>query len=158
MSYPVPVTGLVSIFLYACESSTLIAKLEKRMQALEMRCYGRLLNILYKDHATLGGRKIQAAVREYDELLALVRKWKLRWFCHVSRSSGLAKMILQGIEKGKKEEVDIRRGGKAILKSGQEWTLPAQQGQLKTRQGGKALLHSCYCCCSLESDRSIFAV
>ena len=29
-----------------------------------------------------------------------------------------------------------------ILKSGQEWTLPAQLGQLKTGQGGKGLLLS----------------
>ena len=29
------------------------------------------------------------------------------------------------------EEVDRRRGGKTISKSGQEWTLPAQLGQLR---------------------------
>ena len=34
---------------------------------------------------------IQAATEEYDELLTLVKKGKLRWFGHVSRSSGLAK-------------------------------------------------------------------
>ena len=33
-----------------------------------------------------------------------------------------------------------RRGGKTISKSGQEWTLPAQLGQLKTGQDGKGLL------------------
>ena len=32
------------------------------------------------------------------------------------------------------------RHGKTILKSGQEWTLPAQLGQLKTGQRGKGLL------------------
>ena len=37
-------------------------------------------------------------------------------------------------EKKKEEEVDRRRGGKTILKSGQEWTFPAQQGRLKTGQ------------------------
>ena len=31
-------------------------------------------------------------------------------------------------------------GGKTISKSGQEWTLPAQLGQLKTGQDGKGLL------------------
>ena len=43
-------------------------------------------------------RKIKAAIGEYDELLALVKKRKLRWFGHVSRSSGLAKTTLQGTE------------------------------------------------------------
>ena len=35
---------------------------------------------------------------------------------------------------------DIRRGGKTILKSGQEWNLSAQLGQLKTGEGRKGLL------------------
>ena len=134
---------VISIFLYACESWTLTAELEKRTQALEMRCYRRLLNISYKDHVTNEEvrRKIQAAIGEYDELLTLVKKRRLRWFGHVSRSSGLAKTILQGTVKGKKEkEADRRRGGKTISKSGQEWTLPAHLGQLKTGQDGKGLL------------------
>ena len=40
---------VISIFLYACESWTLSAELEKRTQAYEMRCYRRLLNISYKE-------------------------------------------------------------------------------------------------------------
>ena len=40
----------------------------------------------------------------------------------------------------KQEEVDRRRGGKAILKIGQGWTLPAQQGQLKTGQEWKGII------------------
>ena len=97
---------VISIFLYACESWTLTAELEKRTQAFEMRCYRRLLNISYKDHVTNEEvrRKIQAAIGEYDELLTLVKKRKLRWFGHVSRSSGLAKTILQGTVKGKKQK------------------------------------------------------
>ena len=41
---------------------------------------------------------------------------------------------------------DRRRGGKTILKSGQEWTLPVQLGQLKTGQGGKGSLLIHLCC------------
>ena len=60
-----------------------------------MRYYWRLLNISYKDHVTNEEvrRKIQAAIGEYDELLNLVKKRKLRWFGHVSRSSGLATFL-----------------------------------------------------------------
>ena len=43
-------------------------------------------------------------------------------------------------EREKKKEADRRRGEKTISKSGQEWTLPAQLGQLKTCQDGKGLL------------------
>ena len=116
---------VTSIFLYAFESWTLTAELEKRTQSFEMRCYRRLLNISYKDHVTNEEvcRNIQAAIGEYDEHLTLVkkRKRKLRWFGHVSRSSDLAKTILHGTVKGKrKKEADRRRGGKTISKSGQK--------------------------------------
>ena len=97
---------VISIFLYACESWTLTAELEKRTQAFEMTCYRRLLNISYKDHVTNEDvrRKILAAIGKYDELLTLVKKWKLRWFEHVSMSSGLAKAILQGKVQGKRRK------------------------------------------------------
>ena len=45
-------TLILSTFLYACESWTLTAGIERRIQALEMRCYRRRLNISYKDHVT----------------------------------------------------------------------------------------------------------
>ena len=48
-------------------------------------------------------RKIQAAIGEYDELLTLVKKRKLRWFGHVSRFSGLAKTIIQSTVKGQRK-------------------------------------------------------
>ena len=112
---------VISIFLYACESWTLTAELEKRTQAFEMRCYRRLLNISYKDHVTNEEvrRQIQAAIGEYDELLTLVKKRKLRWFGHVSRSSGLAKTILQGTVKGKRKRGRQKKRWEDNIK---EWT------------------------------------
>ena len=43
---------VASIFLYACESWTLTAELQRRIQAMEMRCYCNILHISYKDHVT----------------------------------------------------------------------------------------------------------
>ena len=130
---------VISLFLYACESWTLTADIEKRSQVFEIRCYRRLLYISYKDHVTNEEvhRKILAATGEYDKLLTLVKKWKLKWSGHVLRSSGLAKTILRGTVKGKRKR---GRQRKTISKSGQEWTLPAQLGQLKTRQDEMGLL------------------
>ena len=48
-------------------------------------------------------------------------------------------------ERKKEKEADRRRGGKTISKSGQEWTLPAQLGQLKTGEDGKGLLQIHLC-------------
>ena len=36
----------------------------------------------------------------YDDILTTVKKCKLKWFGYVSRSSGLAKTILQGTVRG----------------------------------------------------------
>ena len=86
------------------------------------------LNISYNDHVTNEEvrRKIQAAIGEYDELLTLVKKRKLRWFGHVSRSSSLAKTILQGTVKGKRKRGRQKKRWEDNIK---EW--PAQLGQLK---------------------------
>ena len=43
---------VTSILLYACESWTLTAELQRRIQALEMRCYRKILHISYKGHVT----------------------------------------------------------------------------------------------------------
>ena len=43
---------VTSIFLYAYESWTLTAELQRRIQAMEMRCYRKILRISYKDHVT----------------------------------------------------------------------------------------------------------
>ena len=112
---------VISIFLYVYESWTLTAELEKKMQAFEIRCYRRILNISYKDHVTNEEvhRKIQTAIGEYDKLLTLVKKRKPRWFGHVSRSSGLAKMILQGTVKGKSKRGRQKKRWEDNIK---EWT------------------------------------
>ena len=43
---------VTSIFLYACESWTLTAELQRRILAMEMRCYRKILRISYKDRVT----------------------------------------------------------------------------------------------------------
>ena len=68
-----------------------------------MRCYRRfLLNISYKDHATNEEvrSRIQNAIGVHDDLLTMVKKRKLILYDHISRSSGMAKTMLQGTVKG----------------------------------------------------------
>ena len=93
---------VTSIFLYACESWTLSAELQRRIQAMEMRCYRKILHISYKDHVTNEEvrAKIQHAIGPHEDLLTTVKRRRLQWYGHVSRSSGLAKTILQGTVKG----------------------------------------------------------
>ena len=90
-----------SIFLYACESWTLMAELQRRKQAMEMRCFRKVLGISYGDHVTNKAvcAKFQQAIRRHEDL-TIVKRLKLRWYDHVSRSSCQAKTILKGTMKG----------------------------------------------------------
>ena len=85
------------IFLYACETWTITADIERRIQALEMRCFRKLLGISYRDHIT--NEEVKArngnTIGPYEDLLTTVKRRKLTWYGHVTRSSGLAKTILQ---------------------------------------------------------------
>ena len=92
---------VTSIFLYVCESWTLTAELQRRIQAMEMRCGRKIQGISYKDDVTNEEvrAKIQQAIGPHEDL-TIVKKRKLQWYGHVSRSSGLAKTISQGTVKG----------------------------------------------------------
>ena len=63
-----------SISLYAFESWALAAELQRRIQAMEMRCYRKILRISYKDHVTNQEvrAKIQLAIGPHKDLLTIV--------------------------------------------------------------------------------------
>ena len=72
---------VTSIFLYAYESWTLTTALQRRIQAMEMRCYGKTPRISYKDHVTNEEvrAKIQQAIGPHENLLTIVKRRKLLW-------------------------------------------------------------------------------
>ena len=82
---------VISIFLYACETWTLTAELEKKIQTTVMRCFRRLLGISYRDHVTNEkvGNRIRQAIGPYEDLLTIVKKRKLRWYGHKQDQQGL---------------------------------------------------------------------
>ena len=126
------------IFLYACESWTLTAELQRRIQAMEMRCYHKKPGISYKDHVTNEEicAKIQRAIGPHKHLLAIVRRCKLQWYGLVSRSSSLAKTILQGTMKGEEDKADRGRVGKTTSGNGQAWFSTSSRGQWRTEKNG----------------------
>ena len=117
-----PMRSLVTtIFLYACESWTLTAELQRRIQAMEMRCYRKVLGISYKDHVTNEEvrAKIPQAIGPHEDLLTIVKRRKVQWYGLVSRSSGLAKTILRGTVKGGRRQGRQRKRWKDNIR---EWT------------------------------------
>ena len=63
--------------------------------------------------------KIQRAIGPHEDLLTIVKRRKLRWCGHVSRSSGLAKTILQGTVKGDRRQGRQRKRWEDNIR---EWT------------------------------------
>ena len=111
---------VTSIFLYACESWTLTAEFQRKIRAMEMRCYRKILRISYKDHVT--NKKVRAKIQQTigpQEHLTILKKRKLQWYGHVSRSSGLARTILQGTVKGGRRQGRQRKMWEDNIR---EWT------------------------------------
>ena len=73
----------------------------------------------HKDHATNEKicAKIQQAIGPHEDLLTNIKRRKLKWYGHVSRSSGLAENILQGTVKGGRRQGGKKRWGDNI----REW-------------------------------------
>ena len=110
---------VMSICLCVCETWTTTADIERRIQALEMRCFRQLLGILYRDHITNEEVKtrIGSAIGPHEDFLTSVKRLKLKWYGHVTRSSGAAKTILHGTVQGD-EEADRGNDEKTTSKSG----------------------------------------
>ena len=90
---------------------------------MEMKFYRKILHISYKDHVTNEEvhAKIQQAIGPHEDLLTIVKRRKLQWYDHVSRSSDLAKTILQGTVKGGTRQ---GRQRKKFEDNISEWTGP----------------------------------
>ena len=106
---------VTSIFLYACESWTLTADLQRRIQAMEMRCYCKILHISYKDYVTneedrAGNPTTQRLPDHHKETQTAVA-----WTCLLFIRSGQNHFVRHS-ERGKKtrqteEEVGMDRPG-----------------------------------------------
>ena len=98
-----------------------VSVFQRRIEAMEMRCYRKILCISYKNHVTNEKvrAKIQRAIGPHEDLLIIVKRRKLQRYCQVSRSSGLAKTILQGTVKEEEDKADRGRGGETTSGNGQ---------------------------------------
>ena len=105
-------------------------------------CYRKILHISYKDHVTNEGvrAKIQPVTGPNEDLLTIVKRHKLQWYGHVSRSSGLAKTILQGTVKGGRRQGRQRKRWEDNIR---EWTgleLGKSQRAVENREKWRKLI------------------
>ena len=82
--------------------SSVKAGLKQALASLIFLLAWNILQITYKDHITDEEvrAKIKQAIGPQEDLQTIVKRSKLQWYEHVSRSSGLAKTISQGTVKG----------------------------------------------------------
>ena len=132
----------MSILLYACETWTITADTERRIQALEIRCFRKLLGISYRDHITNEEVKarIGNAIGSYEDRLTSVKRRKLKWYRHVTRSSGQAKASYREQFKGGDEEADRGNDGKITSKSVLALNGITYNGKLRTARSGGSWL------------------
>ena len=74
--------SVVTPILYGCNTWTLLAGSEKRIQAFESKCTRKLLRISCLEHRTNDWvqSNINFLVGPQEPLLAIVKRWKLPWF------------------------------------------------------------------------------
>ena len=87
---------------------------------MEMRVCRNILGISYKDRVT--NEKVRSTIKSHigpHEDLTTVTNRKLKWFGHVTRSSGLPKTVLQGTVEGKRKRGRQRKGW---TDKAEEWT------------------------------------
>ena len=95
-------TLVISVLLYGCETWTLHAEAERKIQAFETKCLRRLLRISYKEHKTndFVWNTVTNLVGPQEPLLSIIKRRKLSWFGNVTRHDSLSKTILQGTVEG----------------------------------------------------------
>ena len=109
---------VMSIFLYAREMWTKTVDIERRIQALEMRCFCKLHGISYRDHIT--NEEVKARIGNtfgpYEDLLTSVKRRKLK---------RLAKTILQETVQGGRRRGRQRKRWEDNIKewTGLEWSI-----------------------------------
>ena len=114
---------------------------KRRIQAIEIRCYRKILHISYKDHVT--NEKVRARIQQAigpHEDLTIVKRRKLQWYGHVFRSSGLAKNILQGTVKERRRQGRQKKRWEDDIREWTDQEFAESQRAVENREKGIKLI------------------
>ena len=145
LSVPRLMHSLVTlIFLYTYESWTLTAEIQRRIQTMEMRYYGKILRISYKRpfyqrrspcQDLAGNRTTRRPPDQRKETLTA-----MVWTCLPFIKSG-QNPSCKAQWKGKEDKADRGRVGKTS-RNGQAWSSPSPRGQWRTGKKGENWLQN----------------
>ena len=125
---------------------------------MEMSCYYyTLLHTSYKDHVTNEEvcAKIQQAIGPYEHLLIIVKRHKLQWHGYVSRSSGLAKTILQATVKGGRRQGRQRKRWEDNIREWIGLEFAKSQRAVENREKGKMEETGCEIICGAPTTLAV---
>ena len=129
----------------------------ERILALGKRCFRKLLGISYRD--PIINEEVKArignAIWWYEDLLTSVKRRKPKLYGHVTRSSGLAKAILQGtVQGGRRRGRQTKRWEDNIKEwTGLEWNM--LQRKAENRQEWRKLVVNLQWCPSCQPNFGI---
>ena len=97
---------------------------------------GNVLRVSHKDRVTNEEvrAKIQPAIGSHEDFLAVVKRRRLQWYGHVSRSSGLAKTVLQSTVKGGRRQGRQRKRREDNVRERTGLEFAKSQGAVENRE------------------------
>ena len=93
-------THIRSTLLYGAESWTLSSAMKRKLDAMELWLWRRMLKIPWTARRT--NEEVLEMVGEKRHLLMEVRKRQLKFFGHIMRREGLENIIITGMVEGKR--------------------------------------------------------
>ena len=87
-------TYVWSTLLYGCEAWTVSREMERRLEAMEMWCWRRMLKVSWTERRS--NVNILETIGSRRELLAVMRKRQMAFFGHVIRADGLENLAVTG--------------------------------------------------------------
>ena len=99
---------VMSTLLYAAETWTMNSDLCRRINALEMWIYRRMLKISYEDHIS-NERVLERVGEKTCYLLSTIKERKMRYFGHIVRANGLQRVLMEGCVAGVRKRGKQRR-------------------------------------------------
>ena len=87
-------TYVWSTLLYGCEAWTVSREMERRVEAMEMCCWRRMLRVRWTERRS--NANILKVIGSRRELLAGLRKRQMKFLGHVIRADGLENLTMAG--------------------------------------------------------------
>ena len=135
---------VVSVLLYGCETWTLLADTERRIEAFELKCWRRLLRLTYLDRKTneYVRSTVELFIGPQEPLLATVKRRKLSFFGHTMRHDNLCKTIMQGTIEGGRRRGRQRKAWADNIRSWTGLSTPELLAAASDRELWRQVLHS----------------